>query len=247
MPSPRRVLVASIVVLGFACAPDSPEVATPSLQPSRALPGDGPSRVAAEDAPAATAALEIPAAAPTVAFLGDSISAGLHLSADEAFPAVLQRELAAEGKPFHLINGGVSGDTTAGGLRRVDWLLTREPDLVVVELGGNDGLRGQSPESVESNLREIVRKAKASGAEVLLLGVRLPPNLGEDYVERFEAVYGRVAAEEEVAFVPDFLAGVGGVAELNLEDALHPTADGHRVLARNVAPKLRELIDDLAP
>jgi acyl-CoA thioesterase I len=248
--SSRIVLLLALAGIASACTRSEPESAgsvVASSESSRGLPGDGPSRVAGEGEPAVGARkpLEIPDDAPTVAFLGDSISAGLHLSADEAFPAVLQRELAAEGRPFRLVNAGVSGDTSAGGLRRVDWLLSRKPGLIVIELGGNDGLRGQPAESVEANLREIVRKAKAAGAKVLLLGIRLPPNLGEDYVASFEAVYARVAADEQVALVEDFLDGVGGVAELNLEDALHPTAEGHRKLAENVAPELRKVLEEL--
>jgi acyl-CoA thioesterase-1 len=204
-----------------------------------ALPGEAP---AADAGALAAAAPEVPADAPLVVFLGDSIAAGLHLSASEAFPAVLQRELVELDLPFRLVNAGVSGDTSAGGLRRVDWILRQAPDVVVVELGGNDGLRGQSPEGVEANLREIVARCRAAGAEVLLLGVRLPPSLGPDYVAAFDALYPRLAGELDLAFVPHFLDGVGGVPELNLEDGLHPTAEGHRRIAERVAPALASLL-----
>ena len=174
------------------------------------------------------------------------MAAGLHLPSDEAFPAVLARELAAEGLPFRLVNAGVSGDTTAGGLSRIDWLLSQEPAIVVCEVGGNDGLRGIDPETIESNLRGIVDKARAAGARVLLLGHVMPPNYGEEYTREFAAVFDRVAEEGELAYVPFFLEGVGGVPELNLEDGLHPNPDGHERIAATVLPALRSLLVELA-
>ena len=230
--------------LGLACAACAACAGEDSAP--RALPGERASDVAASQLSRADATPEIPVDAPLVAFLGDSIAAGLHLSADEAFPAVLQRELAGEGLPFRLINAGVSGDTTAGGLRRIDWLLSREPALVVIELGGNDGLRGQDVAEVEKNLRGIVRKAQDSGAKLLLLGVRLPPNLGADYVRRFEQIYENIAVDGDLPLVRAFMSGVGGVPEMNLEDGLHPTTEGHRRIARNVLPVLREILNELA-
>ena len=179
---------------------------------------------------------------PTVVFLGDSISAGLHVDLQDAFPSVLQRRLAADGVPFRLVNGGVSGDTTAGGLRRVDWLLKQEPDWVVVELGGNDGLRGLELESIEANLRAIVDRVRAAGARVLLLGQKIPPNYGADYASGFEAVFRRVADAYELPFVPFFMEGVGGVPGLNFEDGIHPTEEGHRRIAEYLYPTLRALL-----
>jgi acyl-CoA thioesterase I len=227
------------VLLALAACSEEPP-------PPRAMVGDGASRVAERTAETVVAPLAVPDDAPLVAFLGDSIAAGLHLSADEAYPAVLQRELAADGAPFRLLNAGVSGDTSAGGLRRVDWLLTRKPALVVVELGGNDGLRGQEPAEIERNLRGIIEKCHAAGARVVLFGVQLPPSLGADYVQRFEAIFPRLAGELDVALVPAFMAGVGGVPAMNLEDGLHPTAEGHRVIARNARAELRRALDALA-
>jgi len=221
--------------LALACSEGG---ASPPAAP--ALPGEA---AAADAGEAAVVAPAIPADAPLVVFLGDSIGAGLHLAASEAFPAVVQRELADAGRPFRLVNAGVSGDTSAGGLRRVDWILQQRPDVVVVELGGNDGLRGQPPEGVEANLRAIVERCRAAGAEVLLLGVRLPPSLGPDYVRAFDALYPRLAQELDVPFVAHFLDGVGGVPEMNLDDGLHPTAEGHRRIAARVAPALGEVLE----
>jgi acyl-CoA thioesterase I len=181
---------------------------------------------------------------PKVAFLGDSIAAGLHLAADRAFPAVLQQQLAASGVAFELMNGGVSGDTTAGGLRRVDWLLKQAPKVVVIELGANDGMRGVPVADVEQNLRAIIAKVQAAGAKPLLLGIRIPPSYGPEYVNAFDSLYPRIAGDLHVAFVPFFMDGVAGVAALNLEDGIHPTAEGHARLATNVAEPLRKLLAD---
>ncbi len=185
------------------------------------------------------AAPESPQSGPLVLFLGDSLAAGLNLPAEDAFPAVLQQLLADQGVPFRLINAGVSGDTTAGGLRRIDWLLKQDPDWVVVELGGNDGLRGLPLDSIEANLRAIVAKVREAGARVFLLGLCLPANYGREYISGFEVLYERVARELDLPFVPCFLEGVGGVPELNFPDGIHPTAEGHRRLAENLAPVLR--------
>lgn len=243
---PRRLLLPAALglTLGAAlgCGGDEPVPA------ARGPFGDGPA--ASLDYPrgedlAPRASLAIPPGSPTVVFLGDSISAGLHLSSDAAFPALVQRSLTETGLPFELINAGVSGDTSAGGVRRLDWLLAREPVVVVVELGGNDGLRGLDPAQVEANLRLIVAGVREAGARVLLLGMRLPPSLGADYVERFEGLYPRLAEELELAFVPYFMEGVGGVPDLNLPDGLHPNPEGHRRIARRVAKVLGPLLAGL--
>ncbi|MBM3987694.1 MAG: arylesterase [Planctomycetes bacterium] len=212
--------------------------------PSRDQPLDGPARTTEAPAPAPKAP-EIPPGSPKVAFLGDSITAGLHLSSEFAFPAVLQRDFAAAGMPFELVNAGVSGDTSAGGHRRIDFLLQSKPDIVVIELGGNDGLRGQPAEVVDANLRSIVYKCRAKYARVLLLGVQLPVSLGSEYVTQFEELYPCISRQLSVSFVPNFMDGVGGVPTMNLPDGLHPTAKGHERIAQNVAPGLREVLNEL--
>lgn len=196
----------------------------------------------ASSTPSAAVNAEQAEQGPKVVFLGDSLSAGLHLSAEQAFPAVLQRRFANKGLPFRLINAGVSGDTSAGGLRRTDWLLRQRPDVLVLELGANDGLRGIPVASVEQNLRAIVEKAKAQGVKVLLLGMRLPPSYGAEYSGEFAALYARIASELQLPSVPFFMTGVAGVPALNLPDGLHPTAEGHERLADNVAGALEPLL-----
>jgi acyl-CoA thioesterase-1 len=205
-------------------------------------PAAPPAAAPLEAAPSPLPAAAPPSAAPTVAFLGDSLTAGLGLPADQAYPALLARELSGDGFAVRVINAGVSGDTTAGGLRRLRWLLAQHPVVVVVGLGGNDALRGQPPAEIERNLREIVTQARQAGALVLLLGMQIPPNYGPDYTSAFAAIYPRIARELHVPLVPFLLTGVGGVAELNQADGIHPTAAGQVKVAANVKPYLEELL-----
>ena len=174
--------------------------------------------------------------------LGDSLAAGLHLAKDEAFPARLQQRLATVGLPFSLMNAGVSGGTTSGGVDRVDWILSRKPDVVIIELGANDGFRGVPIDEIERNLRTLITRVRAAGATPVLLGIHLPPNYGADYVAKFGALYPRLAEQMEVAFLPRFLEGVGGVPEMNLPDGIHPTPEGHQRLADNLEPFLTQLL-----
>jgi acyl-CoA thioesterase-1 len=141
-----------------------------------------------------------------------------------------------------MVNAGVSGDTTAGGLRRVDWVLRAKPDIVIVALGANDGLRGQSPQAMRDNLAAIVARLQAGGARVLLAGMRLPPNYGAEYTTDFRAIFPEVARSARVAFVPFLLDGVAADARLNQPDGIHPTAAGHQVIADRLWPYLRPLL-----
>jgi acyl-CoA thioesterase-1 len=202
-----------------------------------------PARVAVR--PAASKSVPAAASAPKVVFLGDSLTAGLGLDEGQAYPAVIERELRDEGTPIQVINAGVSGDTTAGGLSRLSWLLGQHPEVVVVALGANDGLRALPVAETEKNLREIVRRSKVAGARVLLLGMRIPPNYGP-YAGDFAALYPRLAKELDVPFVPFLLAGVGGVRGLNQADGLHPTAEGQEILAKNVLPYLTDMLREKA-
>ena len=208
-----------------------------------------PVRETSEAPAAATPAPSPPKAAanadvPKVVFLGDSLTAGLGVSVEEAFPARVGEILAAEGHPIEVINAGVSGDVSAGGASRIDWLLRQKPAVVVVGLGANDGLRGQPLANLEKNLLDVVRRSQAAGAKVLILGMKIPPNYGKDYADGFEAIYPRVAKETGAALVPFLLEGVGGEAELNQADGIHPTAEGHRIVAKNVAPVLVRLLSE---
>jgi acyl-CoA thioesterase I len=177
-----------------------------------------------------------------VVVLGDSLTAGLGVAADEAFPARLQARIRAEGYAYRVTNAGVSGDTTAGGLRRVDWVLRANPEIVIVALGANDGLRGQSPPAIRANLEEIVARLQAAGARVLLVGMRLPPNYGADYTKEFEAIFPAVARRAKVALMPFLLDGVAADPRLNQADGIHPTAAGQQIMADRVWPYLRPLL-----
>jgi len=183
--------------------------------------------------------------APRVVFLGDSLSAGLGLAEADAFPAVVQSLLQETGYFVEIVNAGVSGDTSAGGLARLDWVLGQKADVLVVELGGNDALRGQSLENTESNLRRIVRRGRESGARVLLLGMDIPTNYGPDYGTAFTDMYVRIADEEGATLVPGFVREVGADPALMQPDGLHPTAEGHRRLAEILAPYLEDVIANL--
>lgn len=196
----------------------------------------------ADTQPPSTQAAEV-SQLPRVVFLGDSLTAGYGVDADQAFPALIAEALSREGTPIDVVNAGQSGDTTAGGLRRVEWVLRQKPDVIVVGLGGNDGLRGQDVASSEQNLREIVTKSRGAGADVLLLGMLIPPNYGPEYTSTFGEVYPRIARELNVPLVPFLLEGVGGDANLNQRDGIHPTAEGHERVAQNVLPTLREILE----
>jgi len=174
--------------------------------------------------------------------LGDSLTAGLGVAPDETYPARLQARLTREGYVYRVVNAGVSGDTTAGGLRRVDWVLRAGPEVVIVALGANDGLRGQSPQMMRANLDEIVVRLRAARARVLLAGMRLPPNYGVEFTREFADVFPAVARRAEIAFMPFLLDGVAADPRLNLPDGIHPTAAGYQVIADRLWPYLRPLL-----
>jgi len=184
---------------------------------------------------------------PIVVFLGTSLTAGLGLSNDDDTYVARVAELAeAAGMPLRAVNAGVSGETSAGGLRRLDWVLRQPLDVLVVELGANDGLRGQDPDALARNLTEIIRRTRTRhpGVRVVLAGMEAPPNLGPRYTSAFREVFPAVAAEADVTLIPFLLEGVAGVPELNQDDGIHPTAEGHRLLARNVWRVLEPVLAD---
>ena len=174
--------------------------------------------------------------------LGDSLTAGLGVARDEAYPALLEARLRRAGFAYRVVNAGVSGDTTAGGLRRLDWVLRSRPEVVIVALGANDGLRGQPVAALRDNLTAIVTRLRGSGSRVLLVGMRLPPNYGEAYAGGFAEAFRAVARGTSVAFLPFLLAGVAGDPSLNQADGIHPNAAGHRIVAEHVWPSLQPLL-----
>lgn len=192
----------------------------------------------------ARASSSTPDTRPRIVAFGDSLTAGLGVSAEESYPAQLQRRLDVLGYTYRVINAGVSGDTTAGGLRRVSWILTNKPDLVILELGANDGLRGLSVDQTQHNLREIILRLRGAGVGIVLVGMKLPPNYGQDYTTRFEAMYRTVAREQQVPFIPFFLEGVGGSSSLNQADGIHPTGEGYKVVVENLLKTLIPILNE---
>jgi len=177
-----------------------------------------------------------------VVALGDSLTAGLGVAPDEAWPALIEARLRREGYPYRVVNAGVSGDTTAGGLRRVDWVLKNRPEVAVVALGANDGLRGLGTETMESNLVAIVERLRGAGARVLVAGMQVPPNYGAAYTRAFSGVFPDVARRTGSALMPFLLDGVAADPRLNLPDGIHPNAAGHRAIAEHLWPHLVALL-----
>lgn len=208
--------------------------------------GDTPAPAggATSSAPApATSPPAAPSARPRVVCLGDSLTAGLGLaSADQAYPALLEARLAQAGFDYEVINAGVSGDTSAGGLRRLDWSLQGDVRVLIVALGANDGLRGLPASELQANLETIVSTAQTRRVRVLLLGMEAPPNFGAGYTREFRAVYRRVAADRDVPLIPFFLEGVAGIGQLNQADGIHPTAEGQRRIADTIWRNLESMI-----
>jgi acyl-CoA thioesterase-1 len=189
------------------------------------------------------AAPAVPAAGERVIVaFGDSLTAGLGVDVGRTYPALLGERLKREGYDYRVINAGVSGDTTAGGLRRVDWALRLKPEIVILELGVNDALRGQKLTAVRANLDQLVSRFQAAGARVLVAGMRLPPNYGDRYAEDFYRLYGDVARARNAPFMPFFLDGVGAVAHLNQADGIHPTAEGYAIVVDRLWPFLVPLL-----
>jgi acyl-CoA thioesterase-1 len=180
----------------------------------------------------------------TILFFGDSITAGYGLTEEEAFPAVIQEKIDSLGLNYNVVNSGLSGETTAGGLRRIDWVLQQHVDLFVLELGGNDGLRGIDPESSKQNLQGIIDKVEDvyPNAKILLTGMEAPPNMGQTYTGRFREIYAELHSENDVEFMPFILETVAGDPKLNQPDGIHPTAEGHRLVADDLWEYLRPML-----
>ena len=182
----------------------------------------------------------------TVVFFGDSLTAGYGLDdpGTQAFPALIQKKIDAAHLPWRAVNAGLSGETTAGGLRRVDWILRRRADIFVLELGGNDGLRGISLADTRANLQGIIDcvRAKYPAAHIILAGMQIPANLGPDYTRAFRRIFPELAEKNHLALIPFLLEGVGGHPDLNQADGIHPTAAGHAIVAENVWKILRPLL-----
>lgn len=182
-----------------------------------------------------------------ILFLGDSITAGYGLEPSHAYPALIQARIDAKRWKFKAVNAGQSGDTSAGGLNRLNWLLKNRIEVLILELGANDGLRGLPVETTKKNLQAIIdgTKAKYPETKVILAGMKVPPNMGKDYGKQFEAIFPALAKRNKAALIPFVLEGVGGVRELNLPDGIHPTAKGQEMVAENVWKVLEPVLKSL--
>jgi acyl-CoA thioesterase-1 len=184
----------------------------------------------------------------TLVFFGDSLTAGYGIDPSQAFPALIQEKIRQRGWKFRAVNAGLSGETTAGGLRRVEWVLQRPIDVFVLELGANDGLRGLPVEEAKQNLQGIIDRVRAKYPRVtiVLVGMQIPTNLGQEYTARFRAIFPELARVNNVPLVPFLLEGVGGIPQLNLPDGIHPTPAGHRIVAENVWRVLEPVLEQVS-
>ena len=195
---------------------------------------------------AAIAVAEEKARKRTILFLGDSLTSGYGLSAEVAFPAVIQAKIDSLGLGYKVVNAGISGETTSAGLSRMNWMLKRRIDVLVIELGANDGLRGVPLKVTRQNLQAIVDSSRKAypKVNVVLAGIQVPPNLGPEYTSEFKEIFPDLATKNKVALIPFLLEGVGGIQEFNLADGIHPTVAGHRKVAENVWKVLGPLLSD---
>lgn len=180
-----------------------------------------------------------------ILFFGTSLTAGMGLNPNEAFPAVIQEKIDSLNLPYEVVNAGLSGETTASGKNRINWVMSQKIDIFVLELGANDGLRGIPLKETKSNLQAIIDmvKEKNPDTKIVLAGMEIPPNMGEAYTSEFRNIFPGLAKKNNLELVPFLLKGVGGVPELNQPDGIHPTAEGHKILANNVWEVLKPVLD----
>ena len=183
----------------------------------------------------------------TILFFGNSLTAGYGIEPTEAFPALIQRRIDSLGLAYKVINAGVSGETSSGGNSRVDWILKQPVDVFFLELGGNDGLRGIPIEETKKNLQSIIDKVRVKYPQIqmVIAGMQIPPNMGQRYTGAFRNIFPELAAKNNIVLIPFLLEGVGGEATLNLEDGIHPTPEGHKIVAENVWEKLAALLKEI--
>jgi acyl-CoA thioesterase-1 len=227
----RAVLLLWVCVVA-ACSDRSAPETTPAAKPAAS--------------PVTPADPDAPPARPRIVAFGDSLTAGLGLLEQEAYPAVLQRKIDEAGYKFEVVNAGVSGDTSASGLRRLDWALEGDVKVLIVAFGGNDGLRGLPVAQMKENLTAIIQKARERGAVVILAGMEAPPNFGQEYATAFRQAFRDVALKERALFVPFLLNNVAGKSELNQGDGIHPNQQGAQIVAGTVWSVLEPLLDQMS-
>lgn len=228
------LLLTALMLLAISSCNSTSNSTENSGTATRATPQ--PTTTGTTPAPAATVET------PLIVAFGDSLTAGYGLQDSQSYPALLQQRLDERGYRYRVVNAGVSGDTSAGGRRRIDWALKGDVRILILELGANDALRGQPPKGVKENLAEIIEKAQGRKVKVVLAGMEAPPNLGAEYTEEFRSVFRDLAKEHNVALIPFFLAGVGGITDLNQGDGIHPNARGTRVVVENAWRAIEPLL-----
>lgn len=228
MTSAERVLIASAILLAAACSPAEPPAA-----------GE---RAAETSAAGATSASSL----PRIVILGDSLTAGLGVDPSQSFPALLQKRLDAAGHRYEVVNAGVSGDTSAGGLRRLDWSIEGNTRILVIALGGNDGLRGVPAGEMRRNVDAIITRARQRGISVVLAGMEAPPNYGAPYTAEFRQVFRDLAKTHGVVFIPFLLEGVAGIPAMNQPDGIHPNPEGARIVERLVWSAIEPIVESSA-
>jgi len=231
MRTPGRSVVVLLAAAMVACAPADP----PAPAEKRPVESSRPTGAAVPPSPTADA--------PRVVILGDSLTAGLGLDRAQSFPSLLQARLDREGYNYQVVNAGVSGDTSAGGLRRLDWALEGNVRVLVVELGANDGLRGLPVAGMKKNLAEIITRAQARGITVILAGMEAPPNYGQQYTQEFRNAFSELAAEHKVALIPFLLEGVAGLRGMNQGDGIHPNSEGARIVENTIWRTLEPVLE----
>ncbi|CAN5231656.1 arylesterase [soil metagenome] len=179
-----------------------------------------------------------------ILFFGDSLTAGYGLSPEEAFPALIEKSLIKNGQKVKVVNAGLSGETTAGGLARIDWILRQPMDIFVLELGGNDGLRGLPIDQSRKNLQTIIDKVKSKypSCKIVLAGMMVPPNMGKEYATSFQSIFKDIAKKNNAVLIPFLLEGVGGIERLNQADGIHPNVEGHKIVAAHLTKILSTLL-----
>lgn len=239
------LILAAVTGVLWGCDGESPTPAnnaTNDVRGVQSLP-DADSTGSSDESKTSDPAAPQKDTVPRIVAFGDSLTAGLGVAPQDAYPAQLQRRLDALRYRYHVVNAGVSGDTTAGGVRRVSWILSGNPSMVILELGANDGLRGLRIEQTRANLETIIVRLKEAGVLTVLAGMKLPPNYGADYTTRFESMYRDLATRYSLPLIPFLLDGVGGDRRLNQADGIHPTGEGYRIVADNVLRTLEPLLD----
>ncbi len=252
----KAILLYTLILVGVLtevrCAGREPSTDSSAPAPTVAptiVPGEAPSNIenrAAEVESETTDPMKSnePEGNYRIVFLGDSITAGFGVDEQQAFPSWIQRLIIEHDLPFTVVNAGISGDTSTGGLNRIEWLLRNQIDILVLELGGNDGLRGIDLALTRSNLSSIIARTleRYPDARIIVAGMMIPPNLGHEYTTEFRAIFPSLSEQFGATLIPFILEGVGGVRELNQPDGIHPTPEGHEIVARNVWTYLEPLL-----